>query len=57
MFADFIAHYAAHIADRSRPFPGLEAALDRLAAERLPASRSAPTSSNGCRGGCSMRSA
>jgi len=31
MFADFIAHYAAHIADRSRPFPGLEAALDRLA--------------------------
>ena len=32
MFADFIAHYAAHIADRSRPFPGLEAALDGLAA-------------------------
>jgi phosphoglycolate phosphatase len=31
MFADFIAHYSAHIADRSRPFPGLEAALDRLA--------------------------
>ena len=36
MFADFIAHYAAHIADRSRPFPGLDAALDRLAARRLP---------------------
>jgi len=33
MFAAFIEHYAAHIADRSRPFPGLEAALDRLAAE------------------------
>lgn len=33
MFADFIAHYAAHIADRSRPFPGLDAALDRLAEE------------------------
>lgn len=31
MFADFIAYYSAHIADRSRPFPGLEAALDRLA--------------------------
>jgi len=33
MFADFIAHYSAHIADRSRPFPGIEAALDRLAAQ------------------------
>jgi phosphoglycolate phosphatase len=33
MFAAFIEHYAAHIADRSRPFPDLEAALDRLAAE------------------------
>jgi phosphoglycolate phosphatase len=31
LFADFIEHYSAHIADRSRPFPGLEAALDRLA--------------------------
>src|SRR2546428_12568728 len=29
---DFIDHYAAHIAARSRPFPGLEAALDELAA-------------------------
>jgi phosphoglycolate phosphatase len=29
---DFIDHYAAHIADRSRPFPGLAAALDQLAA-------------------------
>jgi phosphoglycolate phosphatase len=28
---EFIAHYAAHIADRSRPFPGVEAALDALA--------------------------
>src|SRR6202035_3328166 len=25
---DFIAHYAAHIADASRPFDGLENALD-----------------------------
>ena len=32
MFNAFIAHYAAHIADRSRPFPGLEAALDELSA-------------------------
>jgi phosphoglycolate phosphatase len=31
MFADFIAHYAEHIADRSRPFPGLVEALDVLA--------------------------
>jgi phosphoglycolate phosphatase len=29
---DFIDDYAAHIADRSRPFPGLEPALDELAA-------------------------
>jgi phosphoglycolate phosphatase len=29
---DFIAHYGQHIADRSRPFPGLTMALDALAA-------------------------
>src|SRR4051794_34102385 len=29
---DFIDHYAAHIADTSRPFEGLEAALDDLSA-------------------------
>jgi phosphoglycolate phosphatase len=29
----FIGHYAEHIADRSRPFPGLEATLDALAAD------------------------
>jgi len=28
---DFLEHYAAHIADRSVPFPGVEAALDILA--------------------------
>src|SRR5580704_3676102 len=28
---EFIDHYAAHIADRSRAFPGVEAALDELA--------------------------
>jgi phosphoglycolate phosphatase len=28
--ADFIDHYAAHIADASRPFEGLEGALDDL---------------------------
>jgi len=31
MFADFIPYYAAHVADKSQPFPGLDAALDRLA--------------------------
>jgi phosphoglycolate phosphatase len=33
MFNAFIEHYAAHIADRSRPFPKLGPALDRLAQE------------------------
>jgi len=33
MFGAFIEYYAAHIADRSRPFPELEAALTRLAGE------------------------
>ena len=31
--ADFIDYYAAHIADDSRPFEGLESALDDLAAQ------------------------
>jgi phosphoglycolate phosphatase len=31
LFADFIAHYSEHVADRSRPFPGLTDALDGLA--------------------------
>jgi phosphoglycolate phosphatase len=31
LFSDFIAYYSDHIADRSRPFPGVEAALDTLA--------------------------
>ena len=30
MFRDFIDYYAAHIADASRPFEGLESALDEL---------------------------
>ena len=33
VFDEFIEHYAAHIADRSQSFPGLEQALDRLAAD------------------------
>src|ERR1043165_763949 len=33
LFEEYLKLYAAHIADRSRPFPGLEAALDRLAAD------------------------
>jgi phosphoglycolate phosphatase len=32
MTADFIDYYSAHIADESRPFEGLEVALDNLAA-------------------------
>jgi phosphoglycolate phosphatase len=32
MTSDFIDHYAAHIADESRPFEGLEDALDDLSA-------------------------
>lgn len=31
LYAPFVAHYAEHIADRSRPFPGLEPALDEMA--------------------------
>ena len=31
LFQDFIGHYAEHIADRSRLFPGAAVALDRLA--------------------------
>jgi phosphoglycolate phosphatase len=31
LYATFVAHYADHIADRSRPFPHLEAVLDSLA--------------------------
>jgi phosphoglycolate phosphatase len=33
LFAEYLDIYVAHIADRSRPFPGLEAALDTLAAQ------------------------
>jgi len=32
LYASYLDHYAAHIADRSRPFPGLERALDGLSA-------------------------
>jgi phosphoglycolate phosphatase len=32
LYKAFIAHYAAHIADCSRPFPKLEATLERLTA-------------------------
>ena len=33
LFTDFIAHYSEHLADCSRPFPGLVEALDALAAD------------------------
>lgn len=32
LYEDYVAYYAEHIADASRPFPGVEAALDALAA-------------------------
>jgi phosphoglycolate phosphatase len=32
LFNSYVAHYAEHIADRSRPFPGVEAVLDELEA-------------------------
>lgn len=32
LFEDFVAYYTEHVADRSRPFPGLTDTLDRLAA-------------------------
>jgi phosphoglycolate phosphatase len=35
LFKDYVAYYAEHIADRSRPFPGAADALDRLARHRL----------------------
>jgi phosphoglycolate phosphatase len=33
MFRAFVDHYAAHVADRSQPFPGLDGALDALEAQ------------------------
>src|ERR1700688_4251193 len=36
LFRDYVAHYAEHIADRSRPFPGVVTALDALAQRRGP---------------------
>src|SRR5947207_686830 len=33
LFAEYLEIYAAHIADRSRPFPGVERALDKLTAQ------------------------
>jgi len=31
LYADYLAHYADHLADCSRPFPGLQVALETLA--------------------------
>jgi phosphoglycolate phosphatase len=31
LLADFLGYYGEHVADRSRPFPGLDTALDALA--------------------------
>jgi phosphoglycolate phosphatase len=35
LFVDYVAHYAEHLADRSRPFPGLIEALDALESEGM----------------------
>jgi phosphoglycolate phosphatase len=35
LYEQFVAYYADHVADRSRPFPGIEAALDVLAGRGL----------------------
>lgn len=32
LYADFVSHYGEHLADRSLPFPGAVAAMERLAA-------------------------
>jgi phosphoglycolate phosphatase len=32
LYKDFVAHYGDHLADRSRPFPGVVAAIEQLAA-------------------------
>ena len=55
LFAEYLELYAAHIADRSRPFPGWKRRSMR-SPRRAAASRSAPTSSNGFRCCCSTRS-
>jgi phosphoglycolate phosphatase len=34
LLGDFIEHYSAHIADRSRPFSGVESVLQQLAAQK-----------------------
>jgi Haloacid dehalogenase-like hydrolase len=49
LYRRFLAHYGEHIAERSRPFPGVAVELDRLSAcgYRL---ASAQTNSNPCRG-------
>ena len=31
LYADFVAHYSEHLADRSQPFPGVIAAIEELA--------------------------
>jgi len=55
MFDDFIAYYSAHVADRSRPFPGLVDALDN-SPPAVTGLRCAPTNSKDCRFCCSKNS-
>jgi len=51
LYTPFIAHYAAHIADRSRPFPELNRRSTTWP-PRVIGWRYAPTSSNGSRNAC-----
>jgi phosphoglycolate phosphatase len=53
MFRIFIDHYSAHIAERSRPFPHLEACSSGSSAKDS-GSPFAPTNWNGFRGACSV---
>ena len=46
LFAAFLAHYNEHLTVKTRFYPGVLAALDRLAAKGHGTSRSAPTSSS-----------
>ncbi len=53
---DFIAYYAEHIVDETRPFDGVEAALDELSARSFKFAV-CTTNSNGSRNCCSTGSA
>ena len=55
LYAAFIAYYSEHIADRSRPFPGLGRALDDIGADGFKLAV-CTNKLDGCRCGSSKRS-